>query len=460
MGIIAAAESVWHLSGRMVLELLRQLNHAALLIALALLCVLCAALAWHVITFLRLRRSGLAREAALLAHALPADAELPDVLVQIPTFNEGSVIARITQAVGRLDWPSDKLHIQVLDDSLDEGAVAAAREAVEALCRRGLDAVLLHRSERVGFKAAALQAGLRLARHDYVAVFDADFIPPADFLRKCVRVLLADPRLAFAQARWDATNGRENALTRAQQRLMDAYFAVLQAPRSWSRHFVVFNGTCTLWRRSALDQLGGWQSAIFMEDIDLSYRAFLGGWAGCCLLTVAVPGELPASAASFQRQQYRWNGGLAQAMRKYLPAIWRSPLPLGRKLVASAYLGFSAFGVLLGVAGVATILELLLGAGPSPWARALVAAGSIAFGVSLLSLPLSQRLLRGENPWSDLPQALLSILVLVCTQLAITLSFRHMLGVEGPSWTPTLKKGSPRAPETPEMPRAPEPRGS
>ena len=443
----------------MFLDALRQLNHAALLVALALLCVLCAALAWHVITFLRLRRSGLAREATLLAHALPTEAELPDILVQIPTFNEGSVIRQITQAVGRLDWPSEKLHIQVLDDSSDDSAVTAG-EAVEALRRRGLDAVLLHRSERAGFKGAALQAGLRLTNHDYVAVFDADFVPPADFLRKCVRVLLADPGLAFVQARWDAMNARENALTRAQRLLMDVFFAVLQAPKSWSGHLVIFNGTCALWRRSALDQLGGWQSDIFMEDIDLSYRAFLGGWAGCCLVTVAVPGELPASTASFQRQQYRWNGGLAQAMRKFLPAIWRSPLPLGRKLIASTYLGYSAFGALLGIAAIATMLEFLLGSGPSPWARVLAVVGSTAFAVSLLGMPLSQRLLRGANPWSDLPQALLSILVLVYTQLAITFSFRHMLRVKGPSWTPTPKKGSPLGPEVREVPRAPEPRGS
>jgi cellulose synthase/poly-beta-1,6-N-acetylglucosamine synthase-like glycosyltransferase len=444
----------------MVLDVLRQLTHAALLAALALLCVLCATLAWHVITFLRLRRSGLAREAALLTHALPTDAGLPDVLVQLPTFNEGSVIRRVTQAVGRLDWPSEKLHIQVLDDSSDDGAAAAAREAVEALRGRGLDAVLLHRSERTGFKAAALQAGLRLAHHDYVAVFDADFVPPADFLRKCVRVLLADPRLAFAQARFDAMNGRENALTRAQEFLMDVFFAVLQAPRGWSGHSVIFSGTCALWRRSALDELGGWQSDIFMEDIDLSYRAFLGGWAGWCLLTVAVPGELPASTASFQVQQYRWNGGLAQAMRKYLPEIWRSPLPLGHKLLAATYLGYSAFGALLGIAAVAMLLEFLLGWGPRPWAWALAAVGSVAFAVSMLGLPLSRRLLRGANPWSDLPEAVLSILVLVYTQFAVAFSFRHMLGVKGPSWRRTPKKGSPLTPEDPEIPSAPEPRGS
>src|SRR5262249_23625358 len=281
--------------------------------------------AWHVVAFVRLRRAGLAREAELLRHPLPPDAELPAVLIQIPTCNEGAVVRRIADAVARLDLPSKKLPVQVLDDSTDD-SVVMAREAVDTLRGRGFDAVLLHRNERAGFKAAAMQAGLGLSDHDYVAVFDADFVPPRDFLRKCLSVLLADPVLAFAQARWDAINARENALTSAQQRLIDVFFGVFQAARSWSGHFVIFSGTCALWRRSALDQLGGWQSDIFMEDMDLSCRAFLAGWRGRCLVTLAVPGELPSSTGSWQRQQYRWNGGLAQAMRKHLPAIWRSRL--------------------------------------------------------------------------------------------------------------------------------------
>jgi cellulose synthase/poly-beta-1,6-N-acetylglucosamine synthase-like glycosyltransferase len=442
----------------MFLDVVRQLNHAVLLVALALLCVLCWALAWHVITFLRLRRSGMARESALLAHPLPAEGDLPDVLVQIPTFNDGAVIGRIAEAAGRLDWPNGKLHIQVLDDSTDDSAVAA-REAVDALRQRGLDAVLLHRSERAGFKAAALQAGLRVAHHEYVAVFDADFVPAPDFLRKCMRVLLAEPSLAFVQARWDALNAQENALTRAQQRMIDAFFGMLQAPRSWSGHFVIFDGTCALWRRSALDQLGGWRSDIFMEDIDLSYRAFLGGWAARCLVTVAVPGELPASVEAWQRQQFRWNGGLAQAMRKYLPAIWRSELPLNRKLVAASCLGNSAFGILLAVGGGTALLDLVLGAGPSWWARGLLVAAGLAFAVGLLGMPLSQRLVRGAGTWSDLPRTLWSVLILIYTQIAIALSFRHTVGTKGPRWTPTPKKGSLRG-QAPELPRAPGAGGS
>src|SRR5262249_15927885 len=232
-------------------------------------------------------------------------------------------------------------------------------------------------------------------------------------------------------------------LTSAQQRLIDVFFGVFQAARSWSGHFVIFSGTCALWRRSALDQLGGWQSDIFMEDMDLSCRAFLAGWRGPCLVTLAVPGELPSSTGSWQRQQYRWNGGLAQAMRKPLPAISRSRLPLGRKLIASSCLGNAAFGALLAIAAVGLILEFPLGAAPSPWVRAFAAATGVAFAVAVLAMPLSQRQLRGANPWADLPQALLSILVLIYTQVAVALSFRHSLSERGPRWTPTPKTGSP-----------------
>ena len=438
----------------MVLDVLRQLNHAVLLVALALLFALCSALAWHAITFVRLKRSGLAREAELLSHPLPPDTELPGVLIQVPTFNEGAVLHRIGEAIAGLDWPSDKLHVQILDDSTDDSA-ATAREAVAALRQRGLDAALLRRSKRTGFKAAALQAGLRLSNHDYVAVFDADFVPPRDFLRKCLRVLLADPKLAFVQARWDTINGQENALTRAQQRMVDVFFGVLQGARSWAGHFIIFCGTCALWRRSALDQLGGWQSDIFMEDMDLSCRTFLGGWRGRCLVTVAVPGELPASIASWQRQQYRWNGGLAQAMRKYLPLIWRSRLPLAQKLIASSCLGNSAFGVLLATSAVTGALGLLLGSEPTPSGTALATAAGLAFAVAVPAMPLSRRWLRGVNPWADLPQVVSSILVLIYTQFAIALSFRHTVGAKGPGWTRTPKQGSPIGAEAREMPRAP-----
>jgi cellulose synthase/poly-beta-1,6-N-acetylglucosamine synthase-like glycosyltransferase len=441
---------VTEITGHMIflLEGVRQLTHAVLLVALALLCVLCLALAWHVITYLRWRRAGLATEAELLDHALPPDEDLPSVLVQVPTFNEGAVIRRMAEAISRLDWPRRKLQIQFLDDSTDESR-EIAREAVAALRERSFDAVLLHRKDRKGFKAAALQAGLEVSAQDYVACFDADFAPPPDFLRKCIAVLLADLGLAFVQARFDAINAEENALTRAQQRMTDVYFGILQAARSWAGHFVMFNGTCAVWRRAAIDALGGWKSDILAEDLDISCRAFLAGWRALCLVTVAVAGELPHSLASWRQQQYRWNGGLAQAMRKYLPIIWQSAAPIPRKLVFASYLGSSAFGALIGIAAVSSAVELVLGVGWSLWVLSLVGATALAFAVALVGMPLSQHLLRGRNPWADLPQEVASIAVLIGTQAAIALSFRHTLGGEGPGWTPTPKRGAALTQSTP-----------
>lgn len=436
----------------MFLEVLRELNHGVLVGGLAALCVLGGALVWHGVQHVLLRRRGLAREAELLSQALPPDEELPHVLAQIPTFNEGRVIGRAAAAAGNLNWPRDKLHIQLLDDSTD-GSVEAARAAVAALCARGIDAKLLHRADRGGFKAAALQAGLEQSEHEYVVGFDADFVPPRDFLRQCMRVLLADSGLAFVQARWDSINADQNALTRAQQRIIDVFFGIHQTARGWSGYYVNYSGSGGVWRRAAVDELGGWTSDTILDDLDITCRALLRGLRGISLVTVAIPGELPDSIVAWREQQYRWNCGLAQAMRKYIPLAWRSGLTLPNKIIMSLHLGSSIFGAVAGVTAVAAALEVgLLGPRLNGALAPLAAIGSLEIIAVIAMVPLSQRLLRGAGPWRELPRALASFAVLVFTHLVVALSLKDVMYGKEPAWSPTPKKGSQLAPPAGHLP--------
>ena len=287
----------------------------------------------------------MARERELLALPLPPDADLPAVLIQIPTFNEGALVRRALAAAMGLDWPRDRLQVQVLDDSTNESA-ELAREAVVEFLGNGLDVLLLQRPTRAGFKAGALKAGLERSYQAYIALFDVDYIPPPDFLRRCMPPLIADPDLAFVQARCDFLNAAENRVTRGQQVILESHFAVEQPARSWSGRIVPFNGTCGIWRRSAIEAAGGWHTNTLTEDLDLSYRAQLAGWRSVYLYTVGVPGELPDTLRIWRNQQFRWNKGYAQTARKLIPRIWRMTLPLGRKIEAFLHLGGPSFAIL------------------------------------------------------------------------------------------------------------------
>ena len=343
-----------------MIDLLVQLDHDALLASLALLCFPGAWLGWLVAENLRHRRHGLAREAELLAAPLPPDRDLPHVLVQIPTFNEPLVIRRIVEAVGAFDWPRDKLHLQVVDDSTDE-TTEIARDAIARLRAGGLDAVLLHRRHRDGFKAGALKEGLRRSDHPFVAIFDADFLPRRDFLRLMLRPLLADPRLAFVQARWECINADHNALTRAQRVIIDAQFAVEEAAKLWSVGFAQFSGSCGVWRRAAIEDAGGWRGDTLSEDVDLSYRALIRGWRAQLLTTVSVPGEVPDNLEAWRAQQARWTKGFAQLARKHLLALWRSDLDAPLRAVAAINLLVTGFGPLTAIALLSAMIEALSG---------------------------------------------------------------------------------------------------
>jgi len=342
----------------------------------------------------RLRPAALEREAALLASDLPASADLPHVLIQLPTFNEGAIVTRVLAAAAALDWPKDKLHIQLLDDSTD-ATTTIGREAVAALAARGFDAELIHREDRAGFKAGALQFGIEKAPHPFVAILDVDYVPAPDFLSQCMKALLAEEKLAFAQARFDFLNGEENWLTRAQVLMLDTHLAIEQATRSWSGQVLPFNGTCGVWRRAAIIDAGGWQGDTLAEDMDLSYRAHLRGWHAGFLLNVPVMGELPTTVAAWTLQQKRWSKGFAQVAKKTLPRLRGSDFSAAQKRDALIHLMAWWAIPLFGLAAVTGIIGLFLQADSMPYmVAALVLALAIGEGVHLHATWVANQLLR------------------------------------------------------------------
>jgi len=265
----------------------------------------------------------------------PVD-EWPRVTVQLPIYNEMYVVDRLIDAVCALDYPLDKLEIQVLDDSTDE-----TREIVELAVRRqqarGFDITYVHRTDRTGYKAGALDAGLKLVKGEYIAIFDADFVPGADFLRRTVPYF-NDSQVAVVQARWGHLNQPYSMLTKVQAILLDGHFVLEHGGRHRSGCFFNFNGTAGLWRRVAIDDAGGWQHDTLTEDLDLSYRAQLRGWRFVFLPDVVTPAEVPVEMNSFKSQQHRWAKGSIQTCRKVLPHILVADLPLKVKMEAFFHL--------------------------------------------------------------------------------------------------------------------------
>ncbi|RMH19244.1 MAG: glycosyltransferase, partial [Gemmatimonadetes bacterium] len=260
----------------------------------------------------------------------------PHVTVQIPVYNEGRVAVGALRAAAALDYPRERLEIQVLDDSTDGTAALLAGE-VARLRAAGLDVHNLRRSERVGFKAGALAHGLASARGELVAIFDADFRPPADWLRRTVPHF-ADPGLGALQTRWEHLNADRSLITRLQAFGLDLHFLIEQPGRSAGGFFLRFNGTAGLWRRRAIEDAGGWQFDTLTEDLDLAYRAQMAGWRVRFDDTVAAPAQLPETIQGLKIQQFRWNKGQAEAMRKLLPQLLRHPLPWPAKAQAVGHL--------------------------------------------------------------------------------------------------------------------------
>jgi cellulose synthase/poly-beta-1,6-N-acetylglucosamine synthase-like glycosyltransferase len=260
----------------------------------------------------------------------------PVVTIQLPLYNEMYVADRLIDAVCRMDYPRDRLEIQVLDDSTDE-TQSIAELAVRRFAAQGIDIKYVHRADRSGYKAGALEAGLKTARGEFIAIFDADFIPPTDFLTRLMPHF-AEAKIGMVQARWGHINQDYSLLTKIQAILLDGHFVLEHGGRHRSGRFFNFNGTAGVWRRGAIDDAGGWQHDTLTEDLDLSYRAQLRGWRFVFLSDVIAPAEVPVEMNGFKSQQHRWAKGSIQTCRKLLPRILRADLPLGIKAEAFFHL--------------------------------------------------------------------------------------------------------------------------
>jgi len=255
----------------------------------------------------------------------PPLSTVPAITVQLPVYNERHVVCRAIDALAALDWPRDRLQVQVLDDSTDE-TVALAMQRVEHHRRQGLDIVRLHREDRSGYKAGALNAALPQASGEFVAIFDADFCPQPDFLQRTVPYLAADPGLAYVQARWGHLNDGYSLLTRAQSIALDGHFAIEHLARERAGLLSTFNGTGGVWRKESIVESGGWDPGQLTEDVDLAYRAQLAGWRGLTVAHVAAPAELPAQVPAFRQQQSRWARGNMQCLLKLGWPLARAPI--------------------------------------------------------------------------------------------------------------------------------------
>ncbi len=271
----------------------------------------------------------------------------PKVAVQLPIFNEGVVAVRLLESVCQLEYPLDQLIIQVLDDSTDT-THQLLQTRVEQLRAQGFQIELFHRVIRSGYKAGALADAVLPPDVEFVAIFDSDFMPPQSFLRNVIPYF-ADAKVGMVQARWGHLNSEYNLLTQAQKLALDAHFMVEQVFRQTTGCFLSFNGTAGVWRKETILQAGGWQADTITEDLDLSYRAQLLGWKFVILPTVVVPAELPVEISAFKTQQFRWAKGSTQVFRKLLQPVWRSSVPLYKKIHMVSHLGgyfFQSFSLL------------------------------------------------------------------------------------------------------------------
>jgi cellulose synthase/poly-beta-1,6-N-acetylglucosamine synthase-like glycosyltransferase len=288
------------------------------------------------------------------------------VCVQLPLYNEPAVAARLIASAGAMRWPRELLEVQVLDDSTDETREVVDRSVAE-LRARGVAATVLRRPSRGGFKAGALQYGLTHTDAELVAIFDADFVPPAHFL-EALAGEFADPKVALVQSRWEHLNPERSLLTRAQAALLDGHFAVEQPARAAVGAFFNFNGTAGIWRRSAIDDAGGWQGDTLTEDLDLSYRAQLRGWRFVYRPDVTAPAEIPEDIGGFRSQQHRWAKGSIECLVKLLPSVLRADVSRREKFEALVHLSANCtYPLLVTVAVLMPVIVLLRTARPVGW---------------------------------------------------------------------------------------------
>lgn len=287
------------------------------------------------------------------------EGEWPEVLIQLPVFNERYVVERLIDAACALDYPTSKLSIQLLDDSTDE-SFEIASDVIHSYRAAGVNIEQVKRPVRKGFKAGALQYGLEQTNAEFIAVFDADFIPDPDFLKKAIPHF-ADIKIGMVQSRWGHLNRNYSLLTRVQAFALDAHFTVEQSGRNLGNHFINFNGTAGVWRRSCIVEAGGWSADTLTEDLDLSYRAQLKGWKFRFMEHVVSPAELPAEMNALKNQQYRWNKGAAECAKKHVGNVFRSKsLAFSTKIHAFFHLLNSSIFIWIVICAIASLPLILL----------------------------------------------------------------------------------------------------
>lgn len=349
-----------------------------------------------------------------------SDDDLPAVTVQLPIYNEAHVVARLIAACARLDYPLDRLHIQIIDDSSDE-TTQVLQQAIDTWQEGGAPPItLLRRPARTGYKAGALAWGLQHVRTPFVAIFDADFIPPPDFLRRTLPYFLADERLALVQTRWSHLNDMASPLTRAQALTTDGHFVIEQIARSRGGLPMSMNGSGGVWRVAALQDAGGWSDATLTEDLDLSYRALLRGWRLCYLPDVAVPGELTPQVQAYKVQQRRWATGMTQNLLRYaIPLLKAQRYAPWQRVMGLMHLGQYAVQPLL-------LLTLLL---TPPLAAAGMLARLPALGAlsAVGVIPPLMMILAQRALYPDWPRRLLAMPIQ--GMIATALVLNNTLGV-------------------------------
>ncbi len=355
---------------------------------------------------------------------------LPAVTVQLPVYNEENVVERLLEAAGALDWPADRLQIQLLDDSTD-GTSQVAAAVIERMQARGIDVSHVRRDDREGYKAGALAAGLDTAKGELIAIFDADFVPAPGFLRQATGYF-RDREVACVQGRWTHLNREHSALTRAQALAIDGHFGVEQAARGWTGWLLNFNGSGGVWRRTAIDDAGGWSGDTLTEDLDLSYRAQLAGWRIVYDADLPCPSELPVHLAAFKAQQRRWATGSMQTARKLLPTIWGAELSLGTKLQATLHLTHYAIHPLIALTALLSVPCVLLpGAAVAPanlWSLLLPFALAMS-GPTLLHIYAQRVLEHRRLRWRDLGMlTLIGIGIALSNGRAVLAAFQSSKG--------------------------------
>jgi hypothetical protein len=364
----------------------------------------------------------------------------PHVTVQLPLYNERRVAERLIDAVAALDYPATRLQIQVLDDSTDE-TLDLARAATARHRARGIDIEVLHRDRRERFKAGALAAGLDRARGSLIAIFDADFVPDPDFLRRVVPSFAA-PEVGMVQARWGHLNRGRSLLTTAQAVMLDAHFLLEHEARMGAGVFFNFNGTAGVWRRTCIESAGGWSHDTLTEDLDLSYRAQVAGWRFVSLPGVVVAAELPADIRAFKSQQHRWAKGSIQTARKLLPALLRSALPPSVKLEACFHLTNNLAYPLLLLSGLLLLPVMMTFPGHASRLSVAIDLGVILGGVvPVCAFLVSGQLAAGARGWS-VARDVIAVLVLGAG-LSVTNTAAVLQGLGGRvgEWNRTPKTG-------------------